>query len=97
MDTNATPISYHRSEVRLACDDFEMMHFNLVGQSSEMLPMVVLNKSNSGLGVSCHNHPSIEVGQQLNLFDLIIYEIRWIHQLTDNVINIGLKIIKELT
>lgn len=97
MDTNATSLSYHRSEVRMPCDDFEMMHFNLMGAGNEILPMIILNKSNSGLGVSCHYHPSIEVGQQLNLFDLIIYEIRWIHQLTDNVINVGLKIIKELT
>ena len=97
MDTNASSMTYHRSEVRMSCDDFEMMHFNLVGNNTEMLPMVVLNKSNSGLGCSCHYHPSIEVGQQLNLFDLIIYEIRWIYQLTDNVINVGLKIIKELT
>lgn len=97
MDTNATALSYHRSEVRMPCDDFEMMHFNLVGHGNEILPMVVMNKSNSGLGCSCHFHPGLEVGKQLNLFDLIIYEIRWIQRLTDNVINVGLKIIKELT
>jgi len=92
----ASTIDYHRTEVRLDCEDFEMMPFSIVGAEHEKLSMVVLNKSNSGLGCSCYNHSALSVGIQLNLHDIIIYEIRWIQRLTDHVINIGLKIVREL-
>lgn len=98
MDSLANSIDYHRAEVRVPCQDFEMMNFSLMGESdSQKFSMIVLNKSNNGLGVSCHDHPDLEIGKQLNLFDLIVYEIRWIHKLTDHVINIGLKVIKEIS
>ena len=44
--------------------------------------MVVLNKSNDGLGLSCHHHPSLVIGEQLNLFNLVICRnLLWIQKL----------------
>lgn len=97
METAIKTIDYTRSEVRMPCQDFEMMNFSLMnGSQNENVAMIVFDKSNSGLGCSCHFHPSLEIGGQLNLFNLIIYEVRWIQQMTDHVINVGLKLIKEL-
>lgn len=86
-----------RTEPRMETADLESYSFILSGYTERVpLDMVVMDKSNSGLGCACAPNPFLFQGAMLELWDMMIYEIRWVIQVSKNICQVGLKLVKEM-
>lgn len=97
---NALAMSFveERREERMACKDLETVSFKLeLGNMRNLsIHAIVQDKSNSGMGCYCAPSEHLCVGALLNLWDLLVYEIRWIQHVTGNIVNVGLLLVREI-
>jgi hypothetical protein len=61
-----------------------------------MLQAIVQDKSASGLGIYVAPQACLQVGLELNLWDIMIYEVRWVKHVSEHIVNLGLMVAKEL-
>jgi hypothetical protein len=85
-----------REEPRLLIQEFESFTFQTSGMNSFAFEAVIYDKSNSGLGCFCSPNWSLKPGLRLKLWDMMVYEVRYAQHLSDHVMKLGLKLLKEL-
>lgn len=81
-----------RSESRIIQNDLQLLSFKV---NNKIIHAVVSDKSNNGLGCFCYSNTSIAVNDSLNLWDLLIYKICWVINISNNVKLFGLVIVNE--
>jgi hypothetical protein len=97
MSALAMSFAEERREERVGCRDLETISFRLEHQELQHVSIhaIVQDKSNSGLGCYCAPSEYLQVGVFLNLWDLMVYEVRWLQHVTGNIVNIGLLLVRE--
>lgn len=86
-----------RKEERISCDELESYTFKTIAPKPVEFEAILQDKSNSGLGCFCRTHDQIKVGQKLNLWDMVVYEVRYAQKWSPHVMKLGLLITEELT
>jgi hypothetical protein len=77
--------------------EFETLSFQaLAGGHQHIVDAVIQDKSNSGMGCLCAPRPMLRSGLQLILWDLVIYEVRYVQIWSAQVMKLGLKLIDEI-
>jgi hypothetical protein len=80
-----------RGEKRSYCEDLEIVHFHTKEDPSLSFSMIIIDRSTSGMCCLCVDNSGLKVGAHLNNAKEELYEIKWLEQLSDSVINLGLK------
>ena len=85
-----------REEPRINAEEFESFTFRALGVYPFTLEGVICDKSNSGLGFFCHSKVAIKSGMKLDLWGMMIYEVRYAQRWSKQVMKVGLKLVNEL-
>ncbi len=80
-----------RGEKRSYCEDVEIVHLSIKENPSVTFSMIIIDKSTSGMCCLCVDNCGLSAGVLLNNEQQDVYEIKWIEQLSDCVINLGLE------
>lgn len=85
-----------REEPRIDAEDFENFTFRALGVNPFTLEGVICDKSNSGLGFFCKPIPYLNLGMRLDLWGMMIYEVRYAQCWSQQVMKVGLRLLKEI-